>query len=127
MSEIIKPHGGHLVNLILAPEESEAAKARSRELKQIALNGRTVSDLELLAVGAFSPLEGFMGKKDYESVVYEMRLSSGLPWTLPITLAVSSGEATEIREGEEIALVDSSGEASGHEAVEEERKVISSL
>ncbi len=113
MSEIIKPHGGHLVNRILNGEESEAAKARSRELKQIALNGRTVSDLELLAVGAFSPLEGFMGKKDYESVVYEMRLSSGLPWTLPITLAVSSGEAKEIREGEEIALVDSSGEVVG--------------
>src|SRR3989338_7862989 len=106
--EIIKPHGGHLVNRILNGEESEAAKARAQELKQIALNGRTVSDLELLAIGAFSPLDGFMGKKDYESVVYEMRLSSGLLWTLPITLAVSSTEAKDLHEGEEIALMDSS-------------------
>ena len=113
MSEIIRPHGGQLVNRILSGEELEGAKASAKALKQIALNGRTVSDLELLAIGALSPLDGFMGKKDYESVVYEMRLSSGLLWTLPITLAVSSSEAKDLHEGDEIALMDSSGEVVG--------------
>ena len=106
----IAPHGGRLVNSLVIGQEREGMVARSGELKKIALNARTLSDLELLAVGAFSPLEGFMGRKDYERVVNEMRLSSGLPWTLPITLAVSSDEAKDLREGEEIALLDSSGE-----------------
>lgn len=117
--ETIRPHGGHLVNRILNAEESEAAQAKAKELKQIALNARTLSDLELLAVGAFSPLGGFMGREDYGRVLYEMRLASGLPWTLPITLAVSSDEAKELREGEEIALLDSTGEPVGLLMLEE--------
>jgi sulfate adenylyltransferase len=115
----IAPHGGRLVNRVLVGQEGEEILARSRELKKIALNARTLSDLELLAVGAFSPLEGFMGKEDYERVINEMRLSSGLLWTLPITLAVSSEEAKELREGEEIALLDSSGEVVGLLSLEE--------
>lgn len=106
----IAPHGGRLVNRVVVGEERDEIVAKSIELKKIALNARTLSDLELLAVGAFSPLEGFMGKKDYERVINEMRLSSGLLWTLPITLAISSDEAKELREGKEIALLDSSGE-----------------
>ena len=78
MSELIKPHGRRLVSLVLAGEEKNAAEARARELKKIALNARTLSDLELLAVGAFSPLEGFIRRGDYERVVHDMRLSSGL-------------------------------------------------
>ncbi len=109
----IAPHGGQLVNRVLVGQEREEVLARSRELKKIALNARTLSDLELLAVGAFSPLEGFMGKDDYEHVINEMRLSSGLIWTLPITLAVSSDEAQELQEGEEVALLDATGEAVG--------------
>src|SRR2546429_3014306 len=64
-----------------------------------------MSDLELLAVGAYSPLEGFMGEADYRTVLNEMRLLSGLPWTLPITLAVRQTAARTIRVGEDIALV----------------------
>ncbi len=112
-AEQIAPHGRQLVNSVLVGQEREDALARSREHKKIALNARTLSDLELLAVGAFSPLEGFMGKEDYERVIHEMRLSSGLIWTLPITLAVSSEEAKELHDGEEIALLDSSGEVVG--------------
>jgi sulfate adenylyltransferase len=119
MSELIKPHGNRLVSLVLAGEEKNAAEARAKELKKIALNARTLSDLELLAVGAFSPLAGFMGRGDYERVVHDMRLSSGVVWTLPITLAVSSDEAAELREGEEIALLDSSGETVGILLLEE--------
>lgn len=115
----IAPHGGHFVNRALVGQERQEALARSRELKKIALNARILSDLELLAVGAFSPLEGFMGKRDYERVVYEMRLSSGILWTLPVTLAVSPEEAAELREGEEVALLDSTGEPVGLLALEE--------
>ncbi len=63
-----------------------------------------MSDLELIAVGAYSPLEGFMGQADYRSVLLEMRLANGLPWTLPITLAVRRAQADLLKEGEEIAL-----------------------
>ena len=113
MSELIKAHGGKLVNNIVEGEEKEEILAKAVELKKIALNARTISDLELLAVGAFSPLQGFMGKKDYERVVQEMRLESGIVWTLPITLAVSSEDAKELREGETVALLDSSGDVNG--------------
>lgn len=119
MSELIKPHGGRLVNRVLAGEEQQEGVARARELKKIALNARTLSDLELLAVGAFSPLEGFMGKRDYEGVVYGMRLASGSLWTLPITLAVCKEEAGELREGEDVALLDSNGEVLGLLSLEE--------
>jgi sulfate adenylyltransferase len=64
-----------------------------------------MSDLELLAVGAYSPLEGFMGEADYRAVLREMRLANGLPWTLPITLAVRRAAALALREGEDVALV----------------------
>ena len=119
MSELIKPHGGQLVNRVLTGEEQREAIARARELKAIALNARTLSDLELLAVGTCSPLEGFMGKRDYEGVVYGMRLSSGSLWTLPITLAVSREEAGELKEGEDVALLDSTGEPIGILSLEE--------
>lgn len=119
MSELIKAHGGRLVNNIVEGEERKEVIARSGELKKIALNARTLSDLELLAVGAFSPLQDFMGKKDYERVVHEMRLESGMVWTLPITLAVSSEEAKELKEGETVALLDSSGDVTGTLQLEE--------
>ena len=113
MSELIKPHGGRLVNRVLTGEEGEAAEARARDLKKVSLNARALSDLELLATGAFSPLDGFMGRGDYEGVVYEMRLQSGLLWTLPITLAVSSEEVRDLREGKEVTLLAPSGEVVG--------------
>jgi sulfate adenylyltransferase len=97
----------------LEGEERDEVIAKSTELKKIALNARTLSDLELLAVGAFSPLEGFLGREDYERVVHESRLKSGVIWTLPITLAVSSDEAMELKEGEDVALLDSDGEVVG--------------
>lgn len=64
-----------------------------------------LSDLELIANGAYSPLEGFMGKEDYESVIHNMRLSNGLPWSLPITLAVDKEQAMELRAGEMLNLI----------------------
>jgi sulfate adenylyltransferase len=109
----IEPHGGRLINRLIAPEGREEARGRSRELKQVCLNRRQLSDLDLIGIGALSPLEGFLGQADYERVVGEMRLASGLPWSIPVTLAVSEVEAAQLREGEELALVDEQGGVRG--------------
>ena len=102
-----------MINRLIAPEEREEARRRSRELKQVCLNRRQVSDLDLIGIGALSPLEGFIGQADYERVVGEMRLASGLPWSIPVTLAVREVEAAQLRVGEELALVDEEGGVRG--------------
>jgi len=109
----IAPHGGRLINRLIAPDGREEARRRSRELQQVRLNRRQLSDLDLIGIGALSPLEGFIGQVDYERVVGEMRLASGLPWSIPVTLAVSEVEAAQLREGEELALVDEQGGVRG--------------
>jgi ATP sulfurylase len=105
----IAPHGGVLVDRLLRGAERDAAIERARRAKHIALNAVNVSDLELLAVGTLSPLTGFMGKRDYDSVVESMRLANGLVWSIPIMLPVSRDVADSLRVGEEIALTESDG------------------
>jgi ATP sulfurylase len=102
----IAPHGGTLVDRVLRGVVREATLERAAGLKKISLSATAVSDLELIAVGAFSPLTGFMGRDDYESVVENMRLTRGVVWSMPITLPVSRQEADELAEGEEIALME---------------------
>lgn len=102
---LIPPHGGRLVNRVLTGEARAEAVAWAGKLPKIVLNARAMSDLELLAVGAFSPLEGFMGRADYRRVLEDMRLGSGLPWTLPITLAVEREAADSLKEGSAVALI----------------------
>ncbi len=109
----IRPHGGALVDRVLRGMLREVALERAASLKRITLNPVAISDLELIAVGAFSPLTGFLGKADYESVVEHMRLSNGIVWTIPITLPVTEEEADRLREGEEVALVEPSGRILG--------------
>lgn len=106
------PHGGKLVDRMLREQEREEALSCARDLKKVPLSEVGVSDLELIATGAMSPLTGFVGKADYESVVSNMRLSSGLVWSLPITLPASKELASSLRLGEEVALVESP--ATGH-------------
>ncbi len=101
----ILPHGGKLVDRVLRGEAQEEARRRASSLQRVALNARTMSDLELIATGAYSPLEGFMGQADYRSVLSEVRLANGLPWTVPITLAVRRAAADSVREGDDVALV----------------------
>jgi len=111
--ESIVPHGGRLVDRLIPLEEREETRHRARGLKQIHLNQRQISDLDLIGIGALSPVEGFMARADYERVVGEMRLASGLPWSIPVTLAVSEVEAAQPRIGEELAMVDEHGELRG--------------
>jgi sulfate adenylyltransferase len=107
--ETVAPHGGKLINRIVDSGEREALLERTQVLARIQLRPRLEADLELLAVGGYSPLEGFMTEADYRAVVDDMRLACGLPWPMPITLAVSREEAAGLREGQEVALADGSG------------------
>ncbi|MEK6591092.1 MAG: sulfate adenylyltransferase [Nitrospinota bacterium] len=108
MKDTIAPHGGKLINLIIEGKERETLYEKIPSFKKIRLNKREVSDLEMIATGALSPLEGFMVKKDYDSVLDMMHLSNGLPWTIPITLSATEDESKNLREGEDIALMDES-------------------
>ena len=102
----IAPHGGQLVNRVLRGGLREAALERAESFSKVQLTSMAVSDLEMIAVGAFSPLSGFMTKDDYDTVIDSMRLSNGLPWTIPVTLPVDEDTAAGLREGQEIALMD---------------------
>jgi sulfate adenylyltransferase len=93
------PHGGKLINLINLGCSVDFLR------NEIELDHLELSDLELIANGAYSPLEGFMGEEDYKSVVHQMRLANGLPWSLPITLAVDQEKANELSIGEMVNLV----------------------
>jgi sulfate adenylyltransferase len=105
----IKPHGGVLVNRIAEGAEREQLLAEAATLKSITANTWALSDLDLIGVGAFSPLTGFMNETDYRSVVDTMRLANGLVWSIPITLAVSEDKASELQTGERAALVGEDG------------------
>src|SRR5205807_4696507 len=83
--------GGTLVQRVLEGEERRAALSRASRLPSLTLDSRGVADLGLLASGAYSPLTGFLSRDDYLRVLHEMRLASGLPWSLPITLRVADG------------------------------------
>ncbi|MGD8997414.1 MAG: sulfate adenylyltransferase [Anaerolineae bacterium] len=103
-SDVIRPHGGTLVDRVLRGEMREAVRERAEGMTQVHLDRTALSDLELLATGAFSPLAGFMRKADYERCVDEMRLGNGVVWPVPVTLAVGQELADDIQEGQEIAL-----------------------
>lgn len=106
-----RPHGGVLVNRELSGDALTAAAAHARELPALRLDERELADLEMIGVGALSPLTGFMRRPDYETVVDSMRLSDGLVWSLPVTKAVTTNEARTLSEGQEVALVDDAGQA----------------
>ena len=115
----IPPHGGKLVQRVLEGEEQQEALRRARELPKVPLTPVAIADLEMLATGAMSPLEGFMGREDYESVVEHLRLSSGWVWSLPIALPVSPEIAKGLREGQEVALAEADGRVIGLMRVED--------
>ena len=102
----IKPHGGILVDLPVPEAEAPELKKRADGLARILLSPMERADLELLATGAYSPLRGFMGKADYETVVETGHLVSGLPWTLPVVLGADAAAAGRVSDGDEVALFD---------------------
>jgi len=107
----IEPHGGKLINRIAKGAQKEELKDRASSLKKVSLTARLLSDVEMISIGAFSPLEGFMRRDDYESVVRNKRLKNGLVWTIPVTLAVEKEGASSLKENEDIALLNPYGRA----------------
>lgn len=98
-----QPHGGTLVNRLLSGAALEAARELARELPTITVDQWVVSDIDCLAVGAFSPLVGFLNEQDYHAVVEQMRLSDGTVWSIPITLAVDE-VYQNLRQGAKVLL-----------------------
>ena len=103
------PPASHLVNLIVDDERRRLLKDLSLNLSDISLNERNMCDLELLATGVFSPLDRFMDRSDYESVLDRMRLQDGTLWPLPITLDVSETQARSLEVGQSVTLRDPEG------------------
>ncbi|MEN3332869.1 MAG: sulfate adenylyltransferase [Blastocatellia bacterium] len=102
--ETIPAHGGRLINRELAGVERETLLERIPAMPRLTLRAREISDLEMIANGAFSPLQGFMCEDDYIAVRGNKHLASGLPWTIPITLSASDDFAAPVKEGQDIAL-----------------------
>lgn len=116
---LIAPHGGNLILNMASDQEQATLRERANSLPQVQVGSRQLADLEMLANGAYSPLDGFMRRNDYLGVVNEMHLSNGLPWTVPITLSVSTEQAADLKEGSQIALVDAQGALQAIMTVEE--------
>ena len=119
MDYLIPPHGKKLVNRVLDEESKKEYNEKLKYLKKIFLNEREISDLYMISIGAFSPIEGFLNKEDYENVVKDMRLKNGIVWPIPITLSISQDEKEEIAKEKEIALFDSKNNCIGIMEVEE--------
>jgi sulfate adenylyltransferase len=103
-TDTIAPHGGKLIDRIAKGSEKAEFMAKADSLPRVQLDERATSDLVMIAIGGFSPIKGFMEIEDYESVVDDMRLANGLPWSIPITLSVSEEVAAPLKEGSFIRL-----------------------
>jgi sulfate adenylyltransferase len=109
----IAPHGGELVNRIATPAQKEEFLSKANYLPRVQLDARAVSDLEMIAIGGFSPLTGFLNQADYNSVVDSMRLEGGAAWSIPVTLSVSEEIAASLTEGNYVRLDNSEGKYIG--------------
>jgi sulfate adenylyltransferase len=112
---LIAPHGGTLIDRLLHGEARDNLCERAQTMIRVPLTPLNVADLECLATGVFSPLTGFMGEADYRSVVHDMHLSGGLPWTIPVGLAVDEALADRIPIGQTAALAEPDPDAPGGE------------
>ena len=104
---LIAPHGGSLVNR--CAEDAGALASRAADLPVITLSQKQACDLEMIAIGAFSPLTGFVGQKDFESICSKMRLGDGTVWPIPITLAVDEATKASLSVGAPAALMHPDG------------------
>jgi sulfate adenylyltransferase len=106
---LIAPYGGALIQAMVDEAEAETLRAAARDFHSWDLTDRQLCDLELLMSGAFSPLTGFMGRADHESVCADLRLAGGTLWPIPITLDVSEDLAGRLHPGDQLALRDPEG------------------
>jgi len=104
--KLIKPHGGTLISREIQSSEREELVTKATTLPKVQLSSRQVSDLLMLAIGGYSPLDGFLNEADYTSVLDRMKLVDGVVWPIPITLAVSTDEAGGLKVPSEVSLYD---------------------
>src|SRR5689334_17951339 len=102
----VPPHGGTLLNRIVSPAAAKSLTAEAQNWPSITLSPRERFDLEMIAIGAFSPLTGFQGEADVERVGREMRLADGTVWPIPVTLAPPGDVVDRIEVGQTVALRD---------------------
>jgi sulfate adenylyltransferase len=103
--DTIAPHGGTLVDLLVAGTDAESLAQDAQHYPKVHVGQRELSDLEMLTVGALSPLAGFQGEKDYRSILETMHLTTGVPWSIPVTLSVSEEELKRVGRADALALV----------------------
>jgi sulfate adenylyltransferase len=114
MSKLVHPHGASQLNPLLLPEnERPDVLKRAEGLKKVPLSSRELSDLLMLAMGAYTPLTGFMGEADWRGCCVDMSTSDGVFWPIPITLSAAQDLADSLNVGEEVALVDGAGKIFG--------------
>src|ERR1700758_4280019 len=107
MPQLVPPHGSERIKPLIVPETERGEEVkRAQRLRKIPLDSRTVSDLFMLAMGAYTPLDGFMGHDDWRGSSLDMKLTNGVFWPIPITLSVDKDLANNIHAEEEITLVD---------------------
>ncbi|MEW6007043.1 MAG: sulfate adenylyltransferase [bacterium] len=121
MSKLPKPHGRReLKPLLLQGEELKEELKKASSLTQVKMTSRETSDLIMLGIGAFTPLDGFMGQNDWKAVCKDMKLKDGLFWPIPITLSTTKGQADSLKIKEEVSLIDEeTGELMGTMKIEE--------
>ncbi|HEY9770090.1 MAG TPA: sulfate adenylyltransferase [Coleofasciculaceae cyanobacterium] len=112
-TNLIAPHGGELIDRLATAEEKQNFLAKANSLPRIQLDKRATSDLVMIAIGGFSPIAGFMGQDDYLGVVKDMRLASGVPWSIPVTLSVTSEVANPLQVGSLVRLDNTNGKFIG--------------
>ena len=106
----IAPHGGTLVDLLASSGEAGKLADEARNYPKLAVNERELSDLEMLAVGALSPLTGFQNEAEHRSILESMHLTNGLPWTIPVTLSLTEDDVKRVGTASAVALTDGTGE-----------------
>jgi sulfate adenylyltransferase len=107
MSRLVEPHGGSTLKPLLAPQAERADELKRAEgLPKVPMTSREVSDVLMLSMGAYTPIDGFMDEADWRGACVDMSLSNGLFWPIPITLSADKALADSIHEEEEVALVD---------------------
>jgi sulfate adenylyltransferase len=111
--QAIAPHGGELVNRIATSAQKEEFLSKADFLPRVQLDERAVSDLEMIAIGGFSPLTGFMNQADYNGVVEDMHLANSTAWSIPVTLSVSADVAASLQEGSYVRLDNTAGKYIG--------------
>ncbi len=114
-----KPHGGTLINRIVSSSKKERLLEEAENMTTLKLNGGLRKDVENIASGVYSPLEGFLSREDFENVLHHDRLSNDIPWTIPIVLDVNKDTADELKQEEEIILQNEMGDKFAMMSIEE--------